>query len=92
MIIMTCTINSTTSEIVAGPEIFTRGFVYARESEALMEEMSEISLNVLQKFIDNNRCNDFSQMKNKLKEELGRFIYAQTKRRPMVMPIILRME
>ncbi len=92
VIIMTCTINSTTSEIVAGPEIFTRGFVYARESEALMEEMSEISLNVLQKFIDNNRCNDFSQMKNKLKEELGRFIYAQTKRRPMVMPIILRME
>lgn len=90
VIIMSCAVDPQTDELCAGPEIFTRGFVYARESEELMDQMRELSASVVMKFIENGRAYDLSQMKNKVKDELARFIYSKTKRRPMIMTIILR--
>ncbi len=74
--------------ITAGPDIVSRGFVYVRESEELMEELERISYYVLEGCLENGIA-DFSQMKNKIKDELAKYIYQKTKRRPMILPIIM---
>ena len=74
--------------VVSGPEIVSRGFVYVRESEQLMEE----ARNKIQEALD--RCeasgsNDWGTIKNSVRDILGKFLYEKTRRRPMIMPIIL---
>ena len=74
--------------IMSGPDIVSRGFVYVRESEELMTELQQIALEVIDNCFDNGIA-DFSQIKNKIKDELSKFIYQTTKRRPMILPIIM---
>ena len=74
--------------IMSGPDIVSRGFVYVRESEELMTELQQIALEVIDNCFDNGIA-DFAQIKNKIKDELSKFIYQTTKRRPMILPIIM---
>ena len=74
--------------VVSGPEIVSRGFVYVRESEQLMEE----ARNKIQEALDRCEANgtvDWGTIKNTVRDILGKFLYEKTKRRPMIMPIIL---
>ena len=74
--------------VVSGPEIVSRGFVYVRESEQLMEE----ARNKIQEALDRCAANgtvDWGTIKNTVRDILGKFLYERTKRRPMIMPIIL---
>lgn len=74
--------------LVSGPEIVSRGFVYVRESEQLMEEAK----NKIQEALDrceSNGTSDWGTIKNSVREILGKFLYEKTRRRPMIMPIIL---
>ena len=74
--------------VVAGPEIVSRGFVYVRESEQLMEE----ARNKIQEALDRceaNGSSDWGTIKNTVRDILGKFLYERTRRRPMIMPIIL---
>lgn len=74
--------------IVAGPEVLTRGFVYAKESEKLIEEIKNISENTVNAVLEKNPS-DKNMIKSRIKEEVTRFVITQTKRRPMILPIVM---
>ena len=74
--------------IVGGPDIITRGFVYVRESEELVNEIKQISYESIQKSIDNNVFK-WSEIKNNIRNDIGSFIYSKTKRKPIIVPIIM---
>lgn len=88
ILIVVVTINSRTGEILAGPDIVTRGFVYVRESEKLIEESREKVRTVL------NDCQEqgvteWGLLKQSVRDTLSRYLYEKTKRRPMILPIIM---
>ncbi|MBS4199012.1 ribonuclease J [Bacillus sp. FJAT-49732] len=82
------TINKKQKKIVSGPEIISRGFVYVRESEQLLEEASEIVRSIAEEAIAGNSF-DWSSFKQDIRDRLNYFLYEKTKRRPMILPIIM---
>lgn len=88
LIVVVVTIDSETGELVAGPDIISRGFVYVRESEDLIERMKEVAKLAVSK-VDEKKKNDWSTKKGLIKDRLKDFIYEKTKRRPMILPIIV---
>lgn len=88
LIIVVLTIEGDTYSVVAGPDIISRGFVYVRESEDLMENLRNVAQNALIK-CDEKKKNDWSSKKNAIKDDLKDYIYEKTKRRPMILPIIM---
>ncbi len=87
LIIIVLAMESKTGNIVAGPDIISRGFVYVRESEDLMDEIKRVAKKELEKCKQNN-IKDWTTIKNLLKDSLHDFLYAKTKRNPMLIPII----
>lgn len=87
MITIVAVIDSTYSEIVSGPEVISRGFVYAKESEALIDSIKTIARDTINICFD--RGNDWSQMKFKIKDEVAKYVNQQTKRKPMIVPVIM---
>ncbi|MBR5187188.1 MAG: ribonuclease J, partial [Clostridia bacterium] len=88
IIIVVATIDMQAFDIVSGPEIVSRGFVYAKESEPLIEQIRMIAREALYHCLDKG-VHDWAQLKFKMKEDLSKFIYSQTKRKPMILPIIM---
>ena len=82
------TIEKETSTVIAGPDIISRGFVYVRESEGLMDEAREIVKNVLEE-CEEKKISDWATLKSNIREELREFLYEKTKRKPMILPIIM---
>ncbi|GLX68540.1 ribonuclease J [Paenibacillus glycanilyticus] len=74
--------------IVSGPDIISRGFVYVRESETLLDEANKIVISTLNKLM-HDKVNEWASLKTNVKDALGRFLYEQTRRRPMILPIIM---
>jgi len=87
MIIVIITMDRKTANIVAGPEIVTRGFVYVRESEELMEEIKTVAREELELCIRNKQF-EWSTIKSNVRESLMSYIYKKIKREPMILPII----
>lgn len=90
LIIAVATIEVESGTILAGPDIVSRGFVYVRESEELIEAAEELLTKTLQGCLDSN-MRDWNTIKSKMKDSLGDFIYYKTKRRPMILPIIMEL-
>ena len=88
LIIIVLAMDAATGEIVSGPEIISRGFVYVRESENLMEEMKEIIREELSK-LEENHVTDWAVIKLTIKDTLKDFLAKKNRRNPMVLPIIL---
>ncbi|MBE6806473.1 MAG: ribonuclease J [Ruminococcaceae bacterium] len=88
LIVVVATFDSATGEIVSGPDIVTRGFVYVREAETLIDEIREAARRVLDDCSRNPRC-DWSMMKSRVRDELSRMLFQKTKRSPMILPIIM---
>lgn len=88
LIVAVCTIDSANGSVVAGPDIVSRGFVYVKESEQLMDEARKVVYNTLEKCARQN-VRDWASIKQNVKEELSRFLYRKTLRNPMVLPIIM---
>ena len=88
LIVAVCSIESGTGHVVSGPDIVSRGFVYVRESEALMDEARKLVYNTLEACAE-NKVRDWSGLKQSIKDELSRFLYQKTKRNPMILPIIM---
>ncbi|MBD7910361.1 ribonuclease J [Clostridium cibarium] len=82
------TIERDTGTVIAGPDIISRGFVYVRESEGLMEEAREIVKNVLRE-CEQKKITDWATLKANMRDELREFLYEKTKRKPMILPIIM---
>ena len=90
IIIVAVTIDSVTGEIVSGPEVLTRGFVYVKESEELMDDMHEIACDALEKcYIQGIK--DWNTIKARLRDALAKFIKERTRRSPMILPIVMEM-
>ena len=75
-------------DIVSGPDIVSRGFVYVKESEDLMRRVREVATMSINKVLG-KRISDFAQMKAVIRDDLAKFIFNQTKRKPMILPIIM---
>ncbi|HEY8348395.1 MAG TPA: ribonuclease J [Clostridia bacterium] len=88
LIVVVITTEKESGQIIAGPDIISRGFVYVRESEDLMENAREIIKQTLAK-LDGKRANDWAAKKNVIKNDLREYLYEKTKRKPMILPIIM---
>ncbi|MFC0043612.1 ribonuclease J [Metabacillus iocasae] len=88
ILIVVVTINKANRVISAGPEIISRGFVYVRESEKLLEEATTLVEQILQKCME-ERTIEWSTMKLNMRESLNQFLFERTRRRPMILPIIM---
>lgn len=88
MIIIVATIDKHSKELISEPYILTRGFVYVKEAEELMNNIKEIATNELQNLLEND-TNEIMVMKNRVKKSLERYLYEQTKRRPSIFPIVM---
>ena len=77
--------------IIAGPDIITRGFVYVRENEDLIDEAAELVANAVEAKI-NRSSSDWNGIKNTVKDKLGDFVWNRTKRRPMILPVIMEVD
>lgn len=88
IIIVAVSIDRVTHEVVSGPDVVSRGFIYVKESEELIHEISELVCDILERcYIDNVR--DFTTIKTRIKEKVSRFVSTKTRRSPMIMPIIM---
>ena len=88
LIIIVMTMDSSTGEIIAGPDVISRGFVYVRESENLMENVKSVIRNEIEK-CERNHITDWSTIKSNLRDNLKDYIAQKTKRNPMILPIIM---
>lgn len=88
LIVVVVTISGENGSVIAGPDIISRGFVYVRESEDLMEEVRGIAKETLTKLEEKN-ITDWSTIKSKIKDSLSQFLYERTKRKPMILPVIM---
>ncbi len=91
LLVVVVTLEKYTNEILAGPDIVSRGFVYVRESENLLVEAKTVVEDALDKCLNRNSA-DWSKMKNVIKDSLGDFVWKRTKRSPMILPIIVEVE
>ena len=88
IIVVTVAIDSVTREVVAGPDVVSRGFIYVKESEELMNELNGIVCDVLENCYI-NRVSDWNSIKTRVKDGVSKFLYQKTHRSPMVLPVIL---
>ena len=88
LIVLVVTISSQTGNILAGPDVISRGFVYVRESGDLMDDIKNISKKTLES-LEKNKVRDWSTLKNGLKTKVSEYLYQETKRKPMILPVIM---
>ncbi|HAH95881.1 MAG TPA: ribonuclease J [Firmicutes bacterium] len=88
IVIVVTTISRENGQVLAGPDVVTRGFVYVRESEELIEEARIKVKGVLEKCLANGQA-DWTSIKSQIREFLSRYLYEKTKRRPMILPIVM---
>ncbi|MFD2212795.1 ribonuclease J [Metabacillus endolithicus] len=88
ILIVVVTLNKQKKQITSGPEIITRGFVYVRESEELIGEATKVVSNIVERSMQEHSI-EWSSIKLSIRESLNQFLYEKTKRRPMILPIIM---
>ncbi len=88
IMIVVLALDEYSNYLVSGPDIVSRGFVYVKESDELMEEARELMTSVIENCLDRG-ITDWGKIKNSIKDSLGDYVWKKTKRRPMILPIIL---
>ena len=88
IMIVVLALDQYSNYLVSGPDIVSRGFVYVKESDELMEEARELMAGVIENCLDRG-ISDWGKIKNSIKDALGDYVWKKTKRRPMILPIIL---
>ena len=88
LIVIVMTMDGSTGEIVSGPDVVSRGFVYVRESETLMDDVKKVIREEVKMF-EEEGVRDWSTIKSTLKDDLRDYIFQRTKRNPMILPIIM---
>lgn len=91
LLIVVVTLQKYTNEVLSGPDIVSRGFVYVRESENLLVEAKAVVEDALDKCLNRN-MSDWGKMKNQIKDSLSEFVWKRTKRSPMILPIIMEVD
>lgn len=90
LIVVVASVDMEAGLLLSGPDVVSRGFVYVRESEELMDEIKQIATDAICRMLD-SAPSDRRELKNAVKDDLSRFLYAKTKRKPMVLPVIMNM-
>ena len=88
LITVVVTLNANTRKIMAGPDIVSRGFIYTREAGDLMDELKKTATDVITSYSKKKRM-DWAGMKNTMRSKMSDYLYRETKRSPMIMPIIM---
>ena len=88
LVIIVATVDSKTGKVLAGPDLVSRGFVYVRENESLMDGAQSIVENALERCVDEH-VRDWNSVKTRVREALSSYIYRRTKRSPMILPILM---
>ena len=91
LIIIVLTLEKYTNQLLAGPDIVSRGFVYVRESEYLMDEAREVVYSALERCLDNH-VTDWTKIKTEIKDSLSDYLWKKMKRNPMILPTIMEVE
>ena len=91
LLIIVLTLQRYTNEVLAGPDIVSRGFVYVRESENLMDEAREVVIDALDRCLAKN-MSDWGKIKSMMKESLSDYLWKKMKRNPMILPIIMEVD
>ena len=91
ILVVVVTLGKDEKKIISGPEIISRGFVYVRESEALIDRSTEIVRMIVEQSIKEYSI-EWSMLKQNIRELLGQFLYEETKRKPMILPIIMEIK
>ena len=88
LLVVVLTLEKYSNQLLAGPDIVSRGFVYVRESEDLMGQAKSVVEDAIDSCLD-RRISDWGKMKGVIKDSLGDFLWKRTKRKPMILPIIM---
>ena len=88
LIVVVATVDLDEATIVSGPDLISRGFVHVRESEELMDDVRELVRGVLCDTLDSG-ITEWTQMKTTVKDALSKYLYQKTKRKPMILPVIM---
>ena len=88
MIVVVTSMSGENGAVVSGPDIITRGFVYVKESEGLMEELRRVAVEALER-CERTHTTDWASIKGEIKNDLSGFLYKKTKRNPMILPVIM---
>lgn len=88
MIVVCVNLSSEDGSIITGPDIITRGFIYVKESEDLMDELKEVAMEAIDR-CQRKRVRDWSAIKSAIKNDLSGYLYKTTKRNPMILPVIM---
>ncbi len=88
LIVVVATVDINEHLLISGPDIVSRGFVYVREAEELMDEVKLIARDALLDCLDKN-ITDWAELKSAVKDNLSKFLYQKTKRKPMILPVVM---
>ncbi len=88
MVVIVCTIDENNGNLISGPDVISRGFIYMKESEDLIEDVKKTASTVLKRFAGKNKRRR-NELKSALREEVGRLLYQRTKRNPMVLTVVM---
>ena len=88
MLVVVVNLSAEDGSILSGPDIITRGFIYVKESEELMDNLREITLSALEK-CRNRQARDWAAIKSAIKSDLSHYLFKTTKRNPMILPVIM---
>ena len=88
MIVVCVNLSAEDGSVITGPDIITRGFIYVKESEELMEELREVAWEAIER-CQRKRARDWNTMKSAIKNDLSGYLYKHTKRNPMILPVIM---
>lgn len=88
LLVVVCTIDIETKELISGPDIISRGFVYVREAEPLLEEARKLVRDIINECFGEN-VRDWNDIKIRVREQVGELMYQRTKRNPMILPVIM---
>lgn len=91
LIVIVATVDLQGRQLLSGPDIVSRGFVYVRESEELMDQIRQLAMDAMYTYLERNGDIDRMEMKNKIKDDVSKYLYAKTRRKPMILPVIMNM-
>ncbi|MBO7310313.1 MAG: ribonuclease J [Clostridia bacterium] len=89
LIVVVASVDFESGLLISGPDVVSRGFVYVRESEELMDEVKTIATDAIERCLTGRQTVDRMHLKNCVKDDLSKFLYSKTKRKPMVLPVIM---
>lgn len=88
MVVVVASVSAQDGSLLSGPDIITRGFIYVKESEALMEELRQVAMDTLEKSVEQNG-RDWAAVKADVRDELSGYLFKKTRRDPMILPVIM---